>query len=67
MKRSIVPTTDWASLVAIIVRDAPPGAVLEVHTQEMAELVRRALDAARRAAMHCMLQHPWSGQAHEAA
>ena len=46
MKRYILPTTDWASLVPIIVQDAQPGSVLEVHTEAMAALVRRALEAA---------------------
>ena len=44
MKRYILPTTDWASLVLIIVRDAPPDAVIETDTEDMVELVRQALD-----------------------
>lgn len=48
MKRYILPTTDWSSLVPIIIRDAQAGAVMEVHTEEMADLVRGALDDAGR-------------------
>ena len=61
MKRYILPTTDWASLVPIIVRDAQPGAVLEVHTADMADLVRRALDAAERADLLLVLRTSWTG------
>ena len=61
MKRYILPTIDWAALVPIIVRDAPPGAVLEVHTEAMAELVGRALEAAGRADLLSWLQLTSSG------
>ncbi len=67
MKRYILPTTDWASLVPIIVRDALPGAVLEVQTAAMAELVRRALDQAERSDLHLVLRNPETGQAPPAA
>ncbi len=67
MKRYILPTTDWASLVPIIVRDAQPGAVLEVQTEEMADLVRRALDEAERSDLHLLLRNPGTGQAPQAA
>ncbi len=67
MKRYILPTIDWAALVPIIVREAPPGAVLEVHTEAMAELVRRALEAAGRADLHLMVRTPWTGQEPQAA
>ena len=61
MKRYILPTTAWASLVPIILRDAQPGAMLEVHTADMAELVRRALDTPERADLHLVLRNPGSG------
>ena len=67
MKRYILPTTDWASLVPIIVRDAQPGAVLEVHTEAMAELVRGALEAAGRADLHLVVRTTWTGQEPQAA
>ena len=67
MKRYILPTTDWASLVPIIVRDAQPGAVLETHMEEMADLIRRALDTAGRADLHLALANPRIGQAPQAA
>ena len=67
MKRYILPTTDWASLVPVIIHDAPPGAVLEVHTEEMAVLVRHALAEAERSDLHLVVQHPRIGQAPQAA
>ncbi len=67
MKRYILPTTDWAALVPIIIRDAQPGAVLEVHTEAMADLVRRALEAAGRADLHLVVRTPWTGQEPQAA
>ncbi len=67
MKRYILPTTDWASLVPIILRDAQPGAVLEVQTEAMAALVRRTLDEAGRSDLHLVLRHPGTGQAPQAA
>ena len=38
MRTYILPTTDWAVLLPIILRDAQAGDVLEVHTREMWEL-----------------------------
>jgi hypothetical protein len=67
MKRYILPTTDWASLVPFIVRDAPPDAVLEVHTEEMADLVRRALDTAGRADLLVVLRNALTRQPPQAA
>ena len=67
MKRYILPTTDWASLVLIIVRDAPPGAVLEVHTEAMAILVRQARDDAGGSDMHLVLRNSLPGQAPQTA
>ena len=67
MKRYILPTTDWASLVPIILRDAQPGAVLETHTEEMADLIRRAMEEAERSDLHLVLAHPWTEQTPQAA
>ena len=67
MKRYILPTTDWASLVPIIVRDAQPGAVIEMDTEDMAELVRQALDEAGRSDTHLVLRNSLPGQAPQAA
>ena len=39
----ILPTIAWASLLDIIVRDAPSGAVIEVHTSEMERLTKQTL------------------------
>src|SRR4051794_23309054 len=38
MRTYILPTTDWAVLLPIILRDAQAGDVLEVHTREMWDL-----------------------------
>jgi hypothetical protein len=44
----ILPTTDWAVLLPIILRDAQAGDVLEVHTPEMWELTTQmAADTGR--------------------
>ncbi len=43
MRKYILPTTDWAPLLGPIVKDAHPGDVLEVHTQEMWELARETI------------------------
>jgi hypothetical protein len=67
MKRYILPTTDWASLVLIIVRDAPPDAVIETDTEDMVELVRQALDDAGGSDMHLVLRNSLPGQAPQTA
>jgi hypothetical protein len=61
MKRYILPTTDWASLVLIIVRDAPPDAVIETDTEDMVELVRQALDDAGGSDKHLVLRNSLPG------
>ena len=67
MKRYILPTIDWSSLLPIIVRDAQPGAVLETDTEDMAELIRQALDEAGRSDLHLVLRTALPGQAPQAA
>src|SRR6478736_5117990 len=48
MRTYILPTTDWAVLLPIILRDAQPGDVLEVHTPTMWDLTTQmATDAGR--------------------
>ena len=44
----ILPSTDWAVLLDVIVRDAPPGSVIEVHTEAMQALTTKALEEAGR-------------------
>src|SRR4028118_1893022 len=39
----ILPTIAWASLLDIIVRDAPSEAVIEVHTLEMERVTEQTL------------------------
>ncbi len=39
----ILPDLPWDILLDLIVRDAPAGAVIEVHTEAMRELVERRL------------------------
>ena len=67
MRRYILPTTDWAGLVPSIVCDARPGSVLELHTEAMADLVRRALEAAGRTDLHLVVRTPRTGQEPQAA
>ncbi len=44
----VLPDLPWDSLLDLIVRDAPAGAVIEVHTEAMRELVERRLAEAGR-------------------
>ena len=44
----ILPDLAWAVLLDAIMREAPPGAVIEVHTQAMQVLVERRLMGAGR-------------------
>ena len=44
----ILPDLPWDILLDAIVRDAPAGAVIEVHTQPMQALVERRLAEAGR-------------------
>jgi hypothetical protein len=44
----ILPDLPWDLLLDPILRDAPAGAVIEVHTEAMRELVERTLAEARR-------------------
>ncbi len=44
----ILPDLPWDILLDLIVRDAPAGAVIEVHTEAMRELVERRLAEAGR-------------------
>ncbi len=44
----ILPDLPWEILLDAIVRDAPAGAVIEVHTQPMWALVERRLTEAGR-------------------
>ena len=48
MRKYILPTTDWSPLLGPIVKDAHPGDVLEVHTQEMWELATETIRKAGR-------------------
>jgi len=44
----ILPDLPWDILLDPILRDAPAGAVIEVHTEAMRELVERTLAEAGR-------------------
>lgn len=48
MPKYILPTTDWSVLLPTIVKDAPPGAVIETYTASMYDLVLKELHAAGR-------------------
>jgi hypothetical protein len=39
----VLPSTEWACLLEVIVREAPAGAVIEVHTDAMYVLSVAAL------------------------
>ena len=45
----ILPDLAWAVLLDAIIREAPAGAVIEVHTQRMRALVEERLAEAGRA------------------
>ena len=45
----IVPTTAWASLLGVIVREAPAGAVIATYTEAMRALSEQALARVGRA------------------
>ncbi len=54
----ILPGLDWAGLLEIVVRDALPGDVIEVHTAEMEELAVRALQHVNRDDLTVVLTAP---------
>ena len=45
----ILPTTDWASLLDVIVREAPAGAVIATYTEAMRALSEQVLARVGRA------------------
>ncbi len=47
-KRYILPDLPWLLLLDVIVRDAPPGSVIEVHTVAMHARCTEAVQAAGR-------------------
>ncbi len=55
---SILPDEGWAPLLEIIVRDAPTGAVIEVHTPAMQTLAERMLQAVGRQDVTVVLRPP---------
>ncbi len=54
----ILPDEGWAPLLAIIVHDAPPGAVIEVNTAGMAVLAERMLGEVGRQDVTVALRPP---------
>lgn len=54
----ILPDLPWDILLDAIVRDAPAGAVIEVHTQPMRALVERRLTEAGRTDLVLRLKPP---------
>lgn len=56
--RYILPTTAWALLLEPIVRDAPPGATLEVHTEAMQQLAEQTLRDYGRTDLSVLLRPP---------
>ncbi len=57
----ILPDEGWASLLEIIVHDAPAGAVIEVNTAGMQALAERMLQAVGRQDMTVALRPPRVG------
>ena len=47
-KRYMLPHLPWAILLDVIVRDAPPGSVIEVHTAAMWDAADQAVVQAGR-------------------
>ncbi len=47
-KRYILPDTPWLVLLPVVLKDAPPGSVIEVHTDEMEQRCVEALQASGR-------------------
>ena len=56
-----LPTVAWASLLEIIARDAPSGAVIQVHTPDMQALTLETLRALGRQDVQVRLTSPRSG------
>ncbi len=56
--RYILPTTSWSLLLEPIVRDAPPGAVIEVHTEAMQQLAEQTLQTYGRTDLVVLLRPP---------
>ena len=54
----ILPTTDWAMLLDIIVREAPPGSVIEVHEAAMLTLAEQKLQVQGRQDVTVRLGRP---------
>jgi hypothetical protein len=59
-KLYILPSIGWVSLLDVIVRDAPAGAVIEVHTEEMQVLSEEALQQIGRQDVTVRLGRPQS-------
>ncbi len=55
----ILPTTSWSLLLDPIVRDAPPGAVLEVHTEAMQALAEQTVHASGRPNIRVDFRQLW--------
>ena len=62
----ILPTIAWAVLLGPIAQDAPPGAVIEVHTEEMRTHSEQTLAQLGRADLAVHLRPP-RHPAHHAA
>ena len=54
----ILPTIAWAVLLGSIAQDAPPGAVIEVHTDEMRALAEQTLARLGRSDLTVHLRPP---------
>ncbi len=54
----ILPTLAWASLLEVIVREAPPGALIQTETEEMRALAEHLLAQQGRADVRVLLRQP---------
>jgi hypothetical protein len=55
--RYILPTITWSSLLEVIVRDAPSGSTIEVHTEEMRDYTLWTLAESGRSDVQVFLRH----------
>ena len=63
MSTFILPTIAWSSLLPIIVQDAQPGDVIEIHTAAMEARAWQAVQDAGRDDLHIVLLPPDRGAA----
>ncbi len=63
----ILPDLPWAILLPVIVKDARPGDVIEVHTEAMREVAEAALQLEGRQDVSVVLRSPHARSPERAA